>query len=276
MGATPVEAEVLRAAAAAAAPGGLPLVDVKSAELPAGKGEPPVAEETVDAPPADAATAAAEAAAALEAATAAMSRVDAVVAQRQARRDARARRQAGALEIEVDAEVEEAEAEAEAAEAALAAKKAETEAAEEAVAAAKAKTEAAEEAAVAAAVAAALADSPLHVTAVDVRSERLHTSAALPLPRRAITPDGHTLELNPDHPLVVQLAQGVTAEEGEDVVRERAELLAQLGAVAAGVGAVNQAAPPSGSRERRLGAATAEATPRRGRRVAAARSLGGG
>ena len=118
VGATPVEAEVLRAAAAAAAAaGGLPLVDVKSAGLPLQRREPPVVEETVDAPPADAATAAAEAAAAVEAATAAMSRVDAVVAQRQARRDARARRQAGALEIEVDAEVEEAEAEAEAAEA---------------------------------------------------------------------------------------------------------------------------------------------------------------
>ena len=149
----------------------------------------------------------------------------------------------------------------------MAAKKAETEAAEEAVAAAKAKTEAAEEAAVAAAVVAALADSPLQVAAVDVRSERLHTSAALLLPRRGANgrPDGHTLELNPDHPLVVQLAQGVTAEEGENVVRERAELLAQLGAVAAGVGAVNQAALA----ERLARAAAAAPPPRKRRRDAA-------
>ena len=114
-----------------------------------------------------------------------------------------------------------------------------------------------------AAVAAALADSLLHVTAVDVRSERLHTSAAPLLPRR--NADGHTLELNPDHPLVVQLAQGVTAEEGEDVVRERAELLAQLGAVAAGVGAVNQAALA----ERLARAAAAAPPPRKRRRDAA-------
>ena len=130
------------------------------------------------------------------------------------------------------------------------------------MAAAKAKTEAAEEAAVTAAVAAALADSPLHVTAVDVRSERLHTSAALLLRRGADgRPDGHTPELNPDHPLVVQLAQGVAAEEGEDVVRERAALLAQLGAVAAGVGAVNQAALAERLARGGRGAATAEAAP---------------
>mgnify|MGYP003319026269 CR=1 FL=1 len=39
--------------------------------------------------------------------------------------------------------------------------------------------------------------------------DRLHTSAALLLPRRD-NADGHTLELNPDHPLVAQLAQGVS------------------------------------------------------------------
>ena len=143
---------------------------------------------------------------------------------------------------------------AEAAEAALAAKKAEAEAAEEAVAAAKAKTEAAEEAAVAAAVAAALADSPLQVTAVDVRSERLHTSAALLLPRRA-NADGHTLELNPDHPLVVQLAQA-SPPKGEDVVRERAELLAQLRRSPPASAPSARRRSPSGSRERRRGAAT--------------------
>ena len=189
----------------------------------------------------------------MEAATAAMSRVDAVVAQRQARRDARARRQAGALEIEVDAEVEEAEAEAEAAEAALAAKKAEAEAAEEAVAAAKAKTEAAEEAAVAAAVASALADSPLHVTAVDVRSERLHTSAALLLPRRGAAgrPDGHTLELNPDHPLVAQLAQGVTAERAKTSCASARSCSRSWARSPPASAPSTRRRSPSGSRERR-------------------------
>ena len=89
------------------------------------------------------------------------------------------------------------------------------------------------------------------------------SSAALLLPRRAA--DGHTLELNPDHPLVIQLAQGVAAEEGEDVVRERAELLAQLGAVATGVGAVNQAALA----ERLARAAAAAPPPQKRRRDAA-------
>ena len=203
-----------------------------------------------------------------EAATAAMSRVDAVVAQRQARRDARARRQAGALEVEADAEVEEAEAEAEAAEAALAAKKAETEAAEEAVAAAKAKTEAAEEAA----ATAARQGARRFPAARDRRRRAQRASAhvgraATAAPRRR-RPSGRPYpEFNPDHPPFPSSSsacRGVAAEEGEDVGASARRCSRSWASPPASAPSTRRRSP-SGPRERRRAAATAEA-PRRGRR----------